>query len=237
MNYTFRPPWWAWLATAALSALMINLGLWQYHRGQAKEGLMRAYAEASAAAATPFDPAEPPHAEAMLRRSLSGDYLGARQLLLDNQGSKRRAGYHAWAALRLADGSLVMVDRGWVPGNPDRSQLPALEIPSGTVKIEGFWRPLPRPGLRVASDNCDERPFPRVVQYPTQEDLACLYPGERVAPGLLLLAPEAPGGYEREWNIGVEVPPQKHYGYALQWFAFTATLLVLFIRLNLKRRS
>lgn len=237
MRYSFRPPWWAWLATLALSALMINLGLWQYHRGQAKEALMRAYEEAAAAAATPLGADEAPHAEAMLRRSLSGEYLPQRQLLLDNQGLKRRPGYHAWTPLRQADGSLVMVSRGWVPADPDRSKLPLLEAPPGVVQVEGFWRPLPQAGLRVADDNCAERPFPRLVQYPTAADLACLYPGQRVAPGLLLLAPEVPGGYEREWNIGVEVPPQKHYGYSLQWFAFTATLLVLFIKLNLKRRS
>lgn len=236
MKYSFRPPWWAWLATLALCALMIRLGLWQYDRGQAKEALAQAYLEAAAAPATVLDPAELPRTEAMLKRSLQGEYLGARQLLLDNQGLKRRPGYHAWTPLRLGSGALVMVDRGWLPADPDRSRLPALEAPQGAVAIEGFWRPLPQPGLRTATDNCKQQPFPRVVQYPTAADLACLYPGEKLAPGLLLLSPAAAGGYEREWNISAEAPPQKHYGYALQWFAFTATLLVLFIKLNLKRR-
>ena len=30
---------------------------------------------------------------------------------------------------------------------------------------------------------------------------------------------------------------QKNYGYAFQWFAFAITLLIIFIRLSMKRKS
>lgn len=235
-GWSFRPPWWAWLSTLLLCALMINLALWQYHRGQAKEVLMQRYVEADAAQPRDFDPAEAPRAMEMLKRQASGTYLADRQLLLDNQSSQRRPGYHVWTPLQLADGSLLLVSRGWVPANPDRRQLPVVDVPAGPQDVVGFWRPLPAPGLRMAADNCAGRDYPRIVQYPTVADLGCLYPGQRVAAGLLLLSPQAAGGYERNWNLGVEAPPEKHYGYALQWAAFTATLLFLFIKLNLKRR-
>ncbi|HSW15201.1 MAG TPA: SURF1 family protein [Solimonas sp.] len=235
-RYSFRPPLWSWPLVAALSALMISLGLWQYHRGQDKEGLQQRYQAAAAGSAQPLQAGEAPQAGQMHKRSVSGSYLAQQQLLLDNQSLKHRPGYHAWTPLRREDGSLVMVDRGWLPADADRSRLPSLPAPEGPVTVEGYWRPLPEPGLRVDDRACAASGFPRLVQYPRQEELRCLYPGERVAPGLLLLSPEAAGGFERSWDIGVEVPPAKHYGYALQWFAFTATLLVLFIKLNLKRR-
>jgi len=235
-RYRFRPPLWSWLAVAMLSALMIQLGLWQYHRGQAKAQLQQRYLAAGAEAAVPLAAGEPAQPGEMRKRSIRGSYLGERQLLLDNQSLGRRPGYHAWTPMRLDDGSLVMVDRGWLPADPDRRRLPALPLPPGPLEVEGYWRPLPEPGLRVAAEACRAAAFPRVVQYPRPEDLACLYPGERIAPGLLLLSPQAPGGFERNWDIAAEMPPAKHYGYALQWFAFTATLWVLFIKLNLKPR-
>lgn len=235
-RYSFRPPLWAWLLVAALCALMIQLGLWQVHRGQAKATLQQRFLAADAEAARPLAAGEAAPDGAVRKRSLAGVYLDGRQLLLDNQSLRRRPGYHVWTPLRRDDGTLVMVDRGWVAADADRSRLPAMPVPAGRVELEGFWRPLPEPGLRVQGDPCAPLPFPRVVQYPRQEDLACLYPGEGVAAGLLLLSPQAPGGFERSWDIAVEQPPAKHYGYALQWFAFTATLLVLFIKLNLKRR-
>jgi cytochrome oxidase assembly protein ShyY1 len=77
-----------------------------------------------------------------------------------------------------------------------------------------------------------------VVEYPTAEDLACIYPDIKVAPGMLLLAPEAEHGFVREWTqADVRFPPSRHYAYAAQWFAFGATLLFLFFKLNLKRRT
>ena len=55
---------------------------------------------------------------------------------------------------------------------------------------------------------------------------------------MLLLAPEASDGYLRDWSQDDRrFPPQRHYGYAAQWFAFAATLLAIFLKLNLKRRS
>lgn len=235
-RWQFRPPFWAWLLTLAGIVAMGQLGLWQLHRGQAKQALQQAFLDADAATAQPLGADEPAAAEAVRKRVVDGEYLADRQLLLDNQTLERRPGYHAWTPLRRDDGTLVLVDRGWLPADPDRRRLPALPAPAGRQRVTGFWRPLPRPGLQRPPEPCRADDFPRVVQYPRAEDLACHYPGARVAAGLLLLAPQDPGGFERRWQFALEVPPEKHYGYALQWFAFALTALILFIKLNLKRR-
>lgn len=235
-RYRFRPPLWSWVLVLALSALMIHLGLWQTQRGQAKQALQQHYRDASEGAAQVLGPDEAARAGEMRKRSVAGRYVAERQLLLDNQSLRRRPGYHVWTPLRRDDGSVVIVSRGWLPADPDRRRLPELPAPAGRVEVDGYWRPLPEPGMRLAGTACQAQPFPRVVQYPRAADLECLFPGERIAAGVLLLDPHAAGGFERSWDIGAEVPPSKHYGYALQWFAFTATLLVLFIKLNLKRR-
>src|SRR3546814_6637006 len=84
----------------------------------------------------------------------------------------------------------------------------------------------PVPGLRLKTDNCATLPWPRTVQFPTLDDLRCLY-GEYIAPGLLLMDPGEPNGFVRDWQTAPELNPVKHYGYAGQWFAFTLTLLVI----------
>jgi surfeit locus 1 family protein len=101
------------------------------------------------------------------------------------------------------------------------------------VSLRGVWQPLPRPGLRLAQDDCDRSHWPRVVQYPRFEELRCLL-GEDLVEGLLWLNPGEPHGFRREW-VSNEFPPERHYGYALQWFALAATLLVLFIVVNLHK--
>ena len=58
--------------------------------------------------------------------------------------------------------------------------------------------------------------------------------GEEIPEPLLLLADDQPDGYLRDWRpaaTGVD----RNMGYALQWFAMAATLLVIYVVVNLKK--
>ncbi|MGQ0618759.1 MAG: SURF1 family protein [Panacagrimonas sp.] len=235
MAYRFRPPLWSIVATLLGTGLFLSLGTWQVHRGQDKRSLESAFGghtgepviELSSDTPTP-DPLTAPRAQA------AGIYDAARQLLLDHQTRNRVPGYHVWTPLRMEEGVWLMVDRGWIAADPDRRRLPDLDVPTEARTIRGHWRPLPEPGLRLASQACEPGAFPRVLSYPTAAELACLL-GAPVARGLLLLDPAETEGYVREWELPNPVPPERHYAYAAQWFAFAATLLFLFVKLNLKK--
>ncbi|GAC1623918.1 MAG: hypothetical protein NVS9B10_09320 [Nevskia sp.] len=239
-GWHFRPPLWAVCGVIAGCALTCWLGVWQLHRGHAREALDAQYRQATQVAAIRLNArtAALPDAQAVAAEA-EGVYVD-QQLLLDNQVRERIPGYQVLTPLRLADGGLVLVNRGWLPQNPDRRVLPALPLPSGALRASGLWRALPQPALRLQTQNCAAAAtatWPRIVEYPTPDDLACLYPGRVVAPGMLLLAPEAGAGFVREWTqADVRFPPSRHYAYAAQWFAFAATLLVIFFKLNLRRR-
>jgi surfeit locus 1 family protein len=230
----FHAPWWAWLLTAVLVASFIRLGFWQMHRAEEKKGMISAYQQA--AKSDPLDlnalNASLPFAQAV---RASGHFDPARTILLDNQVSDHVVGYRVWSPLQLPSGRLVLVDRGWVRMDPDRRNLPLIETPVEPVSLRGVWQPLPRPGLRLAPDDCDRSTWPRVVQYPLFEELQCLL-GPALVEGLLWLDPGEPHGYVRAWHR-VDFPPERHYGYALQWFSLAATLLVLFIVVNLRRKQ
>lgn len=238
-RWQFRPPWWAVLGTVIGCVITIRLGLWQWHRGESREALDAQYLSAEAATAIDLavDTPVPPGADATLAIA-KGRYDGTRQLLLDNQVSDRTPGYHVLTPMRLASGGIALINRGWIAQNPDRSVFPPLPVPEADVEISGLWRSLPQPALRLEIDNCapaDQR-WPRIVGYPTAADLRCLY-GNDAAGGMLLLDPNLPDGYLRDWTqADRRFPPQRHYGYAAQWFAFAATLLAIFLKLNLKRR-
>lgn len=239
MRYRFKPPLWAWLGLIPALALLVALGSWQMQRGVYKTRLQAVMDASGAQPAQPLTrdtqaagEREAPH---VLAR---GRYLGERQLLLDNQGNEGRPGYRVWTPLRLDDGALLIVDRGWVAQDGDRSRLPEIAVDGAQAReLAGLWRPLPQPGMRLAADGCAGTNWPRVVQYPDAEDLRCLYAdlGEAPLAGLLLLDPSAADGYLRDWRVNASVPPQRHYAYAAQWYAFAATLLFLFVKLNLRR--
>ncbi|NKF22212.1 SURF1 family protein [Solimonas marina] len=232
MTRRFRPPRWALIATPLACAAMVVLGIWQLDRGFEKQAILDRYAHAGAQAPAVLTAASVARPEAIVRAEVHGHFDAGRQLLLDNQGHDGQPGYHVWTPLQQDDGSTVVVDRGWIPHDAAQD-AEALLPPGGMRSVDGYWRTPPVPGLRLAVDNCAAAPWPRIVQFPTIDDLRCLY-GSTVAAGVLLMAPNAPGGYVRDWQTTPELNPALHYGYAGQWFAFTLTLLVIFIKLSFR---
>jgi cytochrome oxidase assembly protein ShyY1 len=227
-----RAPLWAWILTAAAVALFVSLGMWQVRRGLAKEGLQANLADRSAQPVILSAALGPPQGLQLHRAQATGRYLADRQLLQDGQSHQHRPGYHVWTPLLLPDESAVMVDRGWVPA--DRSGFDGT-APEGVITVTGFWRALPEPGIRLAQTrNCTAATqFPAIVLYPTPAEVECLMQ-RPVVGGLLLLDPEVPGGFVREWT-DFGFPPQRHYGYAFQWFALALAAIGVFVAVNRKR--
>lgn len=234
-RWQFRPSWWAVLGTVAGCALTLSLGVWQLQRGLAKQALQTRYDSAAAQPALQLNADTPAPRGDVQRAQAVGHYWAERQLLLDNQTHQRQPGYDVWTPLRLHNGGVLIVNRGWIAARGARGEVPPLPVPEGEIRVSGLWRALPQPGLRVAADDCaPPAQFPATVNYPTAQDLACAL-GLHVADGVLLLDADAPGGYVREWQQVSEFPPERHFGYAAQWFAFALTLLALFIKLNLTK--
>jgi surfeit locus 1 family protein len=59
--------------------------------------------------------------------------------------------------------------------------------------------------------------------------------GARVESRIVLLDPAAPNGYERVWRPAMRFGPERHLGYAVQWFALALAALIVFIALSLRR--
>ncbi len=215
------------LAVAALA----GLGCWQLRRGHEKATLITHYQNAQQDAPMVLSRttamAAPDH---WMPVTVSGQFLGDRQLLLDNQSQGDAAGFDVWTPLQTDDGSLVMVDRGWLP-HAKRAAVPA--APAGPIEIHGLWRDVPVPGFRFTVDNCSDQGWPRLVEYPTAADLLCLL---KVAPlpGVVLQTSEARDGLVRDWHPAPGFPPERHYAYAVQWFGLSLTLLILSLRILLK---
>ncbi len=237
-GYRFAPPLWAGVLTLAFLVLLGNLGLWQLRRAAEKEAIIAARQEAAKAA--PADLAawisggQDPAALYGKPVRLRGHYLKQHQLLHDSQVHAGQAGYHVWTPLAI-DGQprLFMVNRGWIAARPDRAVLPEVGVGETPREIRGQWQPLPEPGLRAGDNDCDRAHWPRLVQYPRIHELECLL--ERpVASGVILLDADQADGYQRDWLAGL-MPPERHLGYAFQWFALAGALLIVFVIVNLKK--
>src|SRR5690349_1314223 len=195
----FSPSWPMPLATLVLLGAFVSLGRWQWHRGEAKQAVWAEYARNLAP--EPLGNRDPDVLARFARVSLQGHYLPAHQFLLDNRSHQGQPGYEVLTQFVTEGGRSLLVNRGWVPFSGYRDRLPevSFEAAAQTV-ITGRLEDLPAPGLaagRAAPDDGDH--WPKLTSFPTRDELAKSL-GQRVGERILLLDPEMPLGYVREWQ-------------------------------------
>jgi len=235
-NREFAPSAWGVVLTAIGLALFVSLGYWQLGRAREKQAMFDAFMQGSQdtvdTTGLGFDElARYQHVR------LRGAYDATRQILLDNMPSvSGRPGYRVLTPFERADGrGWVLVDRGWVPLGATREDLPDVTVGVREREVSGILDVLPIPGLRVgpaAAPGAGN--WPRVLLFPTEADVESAL-GVDVESRIVLLDAGAPDGFERKWRPALGFGPERHLGYAIQWFAFALVAVVLFIALNLRR--
>ena len=223
------------LITLVLLTLFVSLGRWQWHRGEAKQAVWAEFERN--AASVPLGTREFDSIDRFARLELSGTYEPEHQFLLDNRSHAGQPGYEVLTPFRTSDGRRMLVNRGWVPFGGYRDRLPDVSMAAGTpVTISGRIDELPSGGLSSGHAAPDSNAtWPKVTSFPTHDELANAL-GAKLQQRLLLLDPEAPGGYVREWSPP-GMPPSRHFSYAIQWWGFAAVLLVLYFGLNFRKVS
>jgi surfeit locus 1 family protein len=213
------------VATLLLCALLVRLGVWQWHKGIERQEEWTRFARgadqlitlgAHAASDVPL----------FQRVQLTGQLDATHQFLLDNRTYRGRAGYEVLTPLTRAGAAVLLVDRGWVPFAGSRARLPDIAFDSAApVTLSGRIAELPSPGLAGGRAAPDARaPWPKVTSYPSLAELSAAL-GAPLAARIVLLDPQAPFGYVRDWQPP-GMAPLRHLAYAIQWWSF-ATLAVI----------
>ena len=224
----------AWLGLGLLLAAgLARLGLWQWHRGAEKEVMLaRVQAVLAQRRALPLDAART--ADGYAWAAGRGRFLPGPVLLLDNQRRGAVVGVQVLAPFQPQAGAPLLVELGWLPV-PANRRMPRAKLPSGEVAVAGLLMSPPAAGLALGADH--------VVQGDhwllTRVDVPALSRATRLplAPRVLRLDPALPMGYARDLDILPNtLPPERHRGYALQWFGLSATLLAIIVFLFLRRR-
>ena len=233
-----RPPWWALLLTAASALLFIRLGVWQLHRADFKEALLRRYAASSSAPLQDFAKvAQTPPSDAFPRLQVSGHYLVERTYLLDNPKHDERGGVEVFVPFESQGRQpLLLVDLGFLPGNGTRQapQLPPL--PATELTLHGLYVPPPPLGFEMGGDALARQthwPKSSIFLDPKQisHDL-----GRPLYPRVLALDADPTSIYERVHTLDFSaMPPARHRAYAFQWFSFALAVVVILLVLNRKR--
>jgi len=234
----FAPRWGWTLLTLAAIAAFLSLGSWQYGRGQRRVEQWRAFE--SVGPAVPADALGLSKLPRYAHVEVQGRWDGARQFLLDNISHDGAPGFEVLTALQLPSGESLLVNRGWLPFSGYRDRLPDIALAvtpdAGELRLTGRLGDLPVPGLaRGRQPPAMDGPWPRLTSFPSHQELEQALRAKLLPPVLLLDADSGPG-YLRQWRPP-GIPPERHFGYAFQWWMFAAAAFGLYVSLNLKRGS
>ena len=224
---TFRPGVVPTLVVLALLPLLVFLGFWQLGRGEQKRLLLDSYAERRAAtpvALSQVQPADP----AFRRVRLHGQFDARHSLLLDNSTRDGKVGVELLQPfLDQASGQWVLLNRGWLPW-PDRRTPPQFSTPAQALAINAWVYVAPGATFQLHADPANAT-WPRLITAVAPPALWAELGREGVA--WQLRAESGPGTYRTDWPV-VAMGPEKHLGYAVQWFAMALALLALYLYLG-----
>lgn len=218
-------------------ALTLSLSNWQINRAHEKEERAARLAALGKDAPVSLGVAEVGAADLEWRRvTAQGRFEPRYGVLVDNRIRRGVAGYHVLMPLEVgkADDGIaryVLVNRGWVAGNPDRTRLPEVRTPTEAVQVAGLAVVPSRRFLELSGGTTDGR----VWQNLTIERYRAAFP---IAVQPVVIQQDSPldDGLVREWDapdLGVD----KHYGYAFQWFALAMTIFVFYLVTHVRRSA
>lgn len=217
------------LVTLVAFGILVSLGQWQLYRKAWKETLIASMTQRIAAPPEEVPPPDqwntltPDNAE-FRRVKLHGDFLPVPDTYAYVAGSALRndikePGYFVFRPIRLADGKLVAVNRGYVPLEYMK------QTPAGPADIVGYIRFPEKPSMFVTDSSGNGDTW--FVRDPVAMAKARGW-GE-VAPFYIdQEGPVPPGGLPRPSALSVTLRDD-HLGYALTWFGLAAVLVGVFI--------
>jgi surfeit locus 1 family protein len=213
---------------AIVATTCVALGLWQLDRLQQKRDLNAAARSGLAEPTLPIDAALPPSArpDALRyhRAIVTGTYDIDGEVILFGRTLDERPGNHVLTPLVLADGSAIIVDRGWVPPELDTPPVSEVAPPPGEVDVEGVLfaseGDVPGQGRGASLPGVDT--IARLDLARLQAQLP--YP---IAPVYLLRQqPSASAASLPRPAPLPELSEGPHLSYAIQWFCFAAIALL-----------
>ena len=191
-------------------AILINLGLWQLHRLDWKEGMLAQIQSQIDAPAVPL-PAEVDPSMKYMPVTVSGTTTGDEIDVLS--GTKEQGGgYQIVSRFITDDGRAIMVDRGFVPQEDRHAERPPTRL---TIRGNLHWPD--EKGSSTPDPNLTEniwfaRDVPAMAaQLDTQPILVVASFVEGDAQGVEPIP------------VAIEGIPNNHLSYAVQWFLIAAT--------------
>ena len=238
-----RRDWLIHVFALVFIPIFIGLGLWQLSRKDEKVALEKAYQARLMSQQVPVEAvigqnssvAGESAASVQRLQSLQflpvevrGTLLPAPVILLENRYIAGKLGFELLRPVQLNTGrekpSKVLVNFGWLPSPLSRDDTPALPALPETIQLQGsifFTEKNPLAGDKLTPYAAN---LVRVIDLDLEE--ISQRSSHDLADFVVRIDPADKLALKTDWKIA-NTRAQKHFGYAVQWFAMALALAVL----------
>lgn len=237
-RYRIRINIWFLIIFLLVQTLLNELGFWQLERAKEKQLRIVQLAKGSDSVVTDISQISAEKVEQFQTVELALEPLKSVVLLLDNKINNKRPGYHVInIAKEVHSGKYLLVNRGWLFAGLDRNQFPEIEMPAQNWQVKARVYPIVDAAISTTSAEIefsgDRLRLPVLDQkIKTELEAKLKLPLESY---LLRLTPESEGALKIDW-VWTNMSPEKHLGYAFQWFALAFTFLIISVFVSIKKR-
>lgn len=209
--------------------LFCALGTWQYHRAQYKKQLLNDLAIRQTQKALAIADINSPQNQEFHPIRATGTLDGAHSLLVQNKFYQHQLGYVVLTPLHLEDGTLVLVDRGWIA----RNRLDRIEKKQKKLTVEGIIMVPAKKIFQIGETQTQTDGFTTLQNQSWHEILRATKPA-RILNFIIVLNIDNPMSFQRIFTPTI-MSPAKHLGYAVQWFAMALAVFGIFIFTSISR--
>lgn len=227
----FRPQLGKTLLAIAVISILVSLGNWQLSRAEQKEERQQRLDQFSRQEKIRIPVTAVKPEDFQFRKvEVRGTYVPEHGIILDNRIHKGVAGYQIVAPVRLEDSTMhVLVNRGWIMADPDRSKLPDMVFPAGSVIVSGIAS-IPSKTIELSAETVTGKVWANLDLKKFHE-----MTGLDLQPVVVLQQDELEDGLIRQWDRP-DSGSAKNLGYAVQWYAMALAVFILYVVLSVRRK-
>ncbi len=209
--------------TALAFGILMALGSWQVQRLHWKENLLAQMNTKLSGVVQDLDALSKQESQdlAFTRVQAQGTFMANQNFFFPAKKHAGRLGLHVITPLRLNNGHLLFVNRGWIPED-QKDKVPFAE---GSQQIQGVLRFSQKPGPFTPENNITANAWYWM-------DLSALYQQIGAPPSYNYYLVQQPYQQKLDLPVPVEVTtkdiPNKHLSYALTWYSLGFVLLVIY---------
>ena len=221
------------IITLVAVVIMFSLGFWQLDRkAQKNERLTQIEMRQADESSTLDDVLSAPAEYEDFPVRVRGEILSRPIFFIDNKIHEGQVGYHVVSIIDNGQHASVL-NLGWVRGLGSRDTLPPIDLPNESEMLGIVSTPRINPMVQetnLKSDQGDvllqQLDIEIIKTHLRQQNLQDV--AARLQNFVLLASPNASSFYVREWQP-VVMAPEKHLGYAIQWFGLAIACLTIYL--------